>query len=87
MSEQRTLQPTSEQIARAAYLMWEQEGRPHGRDMAHWLKAETQLRASAGRDGHELRRPAQAAQPEPATAKRPGAARRVRSKRPDTVGM
>jgi IS5 family transposase len=80
MSEQRILQPTSEQIARAAYLMWEQEGRPHGRDMAHWLKAETQLKADSNHDAKELRRPGQAAQPEPAAAKRSGFGRRIKTK-------
>jgi len=87
MSEQRILQPTSEQIAHAAYLMWEQEGRPHGRDMAHWLRAETQLKASAIRAAKELRRPGQAALPEPAAAKRPRVARRIKSERSDTAGM
>ena len=26
-----------------AYQLWEQEGRPHGRDQAHWFEAERQL--------------------------------------------
>lgn len=26
-------------VAEAAYLMWLDEGRPHGRDAAHWLAA------------------------------------------------
>ena len=35
---------TAEQIAQRAYLLWEQQGRPHGRDVANWLLAESQLK-------------------------------------------
>ena len=28
-----------ERIAQRAYWIWEQEGRPHGRDLDHWLSA------------------------------------------------
>ena len=37
--------PTPDEIARCAYLIWEREGRPTGREMQHWLEAEAQLRA------------------------------------------
>lgn len=33
-----------EQIATCARLIWEQEGRPVGHELEHWLKAEAQLR-------------------------------------------
>ena len=36
--------PTNEQIAALAYCIWEQEGRPEGRDLEHWRTAEAQLR-------------------------------------------
>jgi hypothetical protein len=74
MSQQRLLQPTSEQIARAAYQLWELEGRPEGRDVAHWLRAETQLRASAdagGSDGRRVTRAGSAAPRRPAATRRP----------------
>lgn len=29
-----------EEIGLIAYQIWEKEGRPHGRDLEHWLKAE-----------------------------------------------
>ena len=29
-----------ETILKKAYEIWEAEGRPHGRDLEHWLKAE-----------------------------------------------
>jgi hypothetical protein len=31
--------PAHEEIARAAYHLWEQEGRPHGRDKENWQQA------------------------------------------------
>jgi hypothetical protein len=36
-------QPSSEPIAALAYSIWEQEGRPHGRDVEHWFQAEARL--------------------------------------------
>ncbi len=30
-----------------AYALWEEEGRPHGRDEAHWAAAEAELFGSA----------------------------------------
>lgn len=33
------------EIARLAYLLWEQNGRPEGRDQFYWLEAEKQLAA------------------------------------------
>jgi hypothetical protein len=37
------MQPESQLISVRAYQLWEQEGRPHGRDQAHWLEAEREL--------------------------------------------
>ena len=39
----RTRTPSEEEIAVAAYFLWEQEGRPHGRDKEHWRRAREQL--------------------------------------------
>lgn len=36
---------THADIATRAYHIWEQEGRPHGRDFDHWLRAEQELAA------------------------------------------
>lgn len=33
-------------IARRAHELWEQEGRPEGRAVEHWLEAERQLRGT-----------------------------------------
>ena len=35
---------TSQDIGARAYEIWEKEGRPHGRDWAHWFEAERMLR-------------------------------------------
>jgi hypothetical protein len=45
--------PTQEDIARRAYEIFEQCGRPQGRDLDHWLKAEGQLKSA--RQGTEQR--------------------------------
>ena len=37
---------TSDQIARRAYLIWEQQGRPAGKEREHWLLAEQELKSS-----------------------------------------
>jgi hypothetical protein len=37
-------EPRLEEIGLAAYFIWEQEGRPQGRDREHWLRAEHSLR-------------------------------------------
>lgn len=37
-----------EQVAVRAYYLWERSGRAHGRDLDHWLQAETQLRRENG---------------------------------------
>jgi hypothetical protein len=38
-------EPTREEVAAAAHSIWEQEGRPEGRAVEHWLKAEIQVRS------------------------------------------
>jgi hypothetical protein len=36
--------PAHEEIARAAYFLWQREGCPHGRDKEHWRQAIEQLK-------------------------------------------
>lgn len=59
---QTTQKPAVADIARTAYFIWEQEGRPHGRDQAHWLQAEKLLTRSgpsaAKSDGKAAAKPA-----------------------------
>lgn len=72
-------EPTHDEIALAAFLSWESEGRPPGRDMEYWCKAESQLRASRVKKAEAAA--AQAALPWPPTTrptrvvKKPAAAR------------
>jgi hypothetical protein len=35
--------PNDDQIRERAYLIWASEGRPHGRDLDHWLRANWEL--------------------------------------------
>jgi hypothetical protein len=35
--------PSTEQIARIAHAIWEEEGRPEGRDHEHWMRAKQLL--------------------------------------------
>jgi hypothetical protein len=44
---------SADAIQRRAYELWENEGRPEGSDMRHWLQAEQELsRPSAGNQGN-----------------------------------
>jgi hypothetical protein len=38
---------TPERIALAAYYIWEQEKRPGGREVEHWLRAESLLQKAS----------------------------------------
>jgi H+-transporting ATPase len=39
-------QITTDQIASRAYSIWEQQGRPAGKESEHWFQAEQQLKSS-----------------------------------------
>jgi hypothetical protein len=50
MEQQQTL--NHDEIAKAAWLIWQQEGCQHGRAQEHWIKAEQQLLvAKSGQSG------------------------------------
>jgi hypothetical protein len=38
--------PTHDEIAMAAFLAWERDGRQPGREMQYWLEAENQIRTA-----------------------------------------
>ena len=59
-------QVTEDQIRETAYLIWLDEGQPHGQDEAHWLKAIDALTPA------KPKRKA-AAKPKASTAKKPRA--------------
>ena len=39
-------EPGHDEIALRAFLIWEREGRPPGREMTYWLQAECEIRAA-----------------------------------------
>ncbi|MBI2678948.1 MAG: DUF2934 domain-containing protein [Candidatus Koribacter versatilis] len=54
-----------DEIRRRAYELYEQDGRHHGRDREHWLRAEAEIlaRASDGRSSENQARDAHAERP------------------------
>ena len=68
--------PTTEEVARRAYEIWQTEGSPTGRDADHWFEAERQLSVSTaarnrpsdsnGRDNGNSQGGGSAADPRPA---------------------
>ncbi len=54
-------EPTEEEIQHAAYFLWEQEGRPAGRDREIWLAARARLVHSAHMRDRAPPRPSAAA--------------------------
>jgi len=52
-------EPTHDQIAQRAYLLWEQSGHPNGRDQELWLQAERELKETrfAGTTGRPTASP------------------------------
>jgi hypothetical protein len=64
----------TERIRQCAYEIWESEGRPLGRDMAHWLRAEARIREG-------LKAPDPTEKPPKPTRKAPAKARPLRGGR------
>jgi hypothetical protein len=57
MEQQQTL--NHDEIAKAAWLIWQQEGCQHGRAQEHWVRAEQQLLAAKnGQSGGAVSFPA-----------------------------
>jgi hypothetical protein len=54
---------SKQDIQTRSYLIWEKEGRPHGRDKEHWFLAERQLAAQAAAPRAASKPPASAAKP------------------------
>ena len=84
------MQPASEQkqtlnceeIAKAAWHIWQQEGCPQGRDLEHWLKAEQQLLAARSKQSGGARDAAAKRKASPAAAKRSAARKSVFALKP-----
>lgn len=70
-------QVSADAISRRAYELWEQEGRPEGSDLRHWLLAEQELNGSRAERSYSAPNPATDA-PRPAAQNgTPPAAARV----------
>lgn len=72
----RYTEPTHDEIALAAFLAWERDGRQPGREMQYWLEAENQIRIArqkkaeaAAAETLDWPRPSRAAQVKKAAAK------------------
>lgn len=37
------------EVATRAYFIWEQEGRPYGKDLDHWFQAEAEIGSEGGK--------------------------------------
>ncbi|HMN86914.1 MAG TPA: DUF2934 domain-containing protein [Bauldia sp.] len=61
--------PDETRVRIRAYAIWEAEGRPHGRDEAHWLEAVRQLLAEEAADVAIPAKPAKAPAKKVAAAK------------------
>jgi hypothetical protein len=85
MSNQSAIQHTSVQIAVCAYLIWEEQGRPHGQHEAHWLQGEKQLKADCAQEASLRSRPDPAAPVEPSVIKPFRPKRRDNSNRREVV--
>ncbi len=55
-NEEKLSFPSNEEIAAAAHLIWEKEGRPNGRDLQDWLEAEAQLLADRQHEASAIKR-------------------------------
>jgi hypothetical protein len=44
------MQPDKVQIADRSYFIWENEGRPEGKALEHWLRAQEELAAETAPD-------------------------------------
>jgi hypothetical protein len=72
-------------VRERAYQIWEREGRPHGRDFEHWVRAQVELTVEAS-NNNNARRSAAPARPRTMAVKstpkasKPAAARKPRSR-------
>jgi hypothetical protein len=66
--ESATQPATREQIEARAYTIWENEGKPHGRDVAHWCQAKQEVLANQKGGSASIESTSAPATPEPEAA-------------------
>lgn len=64
------MENVEDRIRRRAYEIWEQEGRPHGREVDHWLQAAREIAATEGHGGGGQAAEPTAGPPKPAARTR-----------------
>jgi hypothetical protein len=76
---------SNDAVRERAYQIWEREGRPHGRDFEHWVRAQVELTVEARSNSNNPKKSAAptrsrstAARATPAKASKPAAARKPR---------
>jgi len=70
-------------IREQAYFLWEQEGRPEGRETEYWMRAKLALTAGSQMNALVEPAPKRAAKPGAAATKaRPGSAKAEAAKKP-----
>lgn len=58
-----TIEPTESEIQYAAFLLWEEQGRPTGRDLEIWLEAKERLKHILPHHGWDAHRAKKAGHP------------------------
>ncbi|MEM6636155.1 MAG: DUF2934 domain-containing protein [Pseudomonadota bacterium] len=61
--------PTEDQIAEAAFFIWQSEGQPEGKSQEHWYRAVAALKSRTAETAKPKRRAAKKAAPKTAAAK------------------
>lgn len=77
MNQLNTAQPTHDEIALHAFLIWEKEGRQPGREQTYWLQAEAQLRQTRQQQAEAAAKAARTWPPQTAAAPRLATARAI----------
>lgn len=77
MNPLNTAQPTHDEIALHAFLIWEKEGRQPGREQTYWLQAEAQLRLTRQQQAEAAAKAARTWPPQTAAAPKLSTARAI----------
>lgn len=67
MPQATTITKNEAEVGLRAYRIWEAEGKPHGKDFDHWLKAEAELMSEV-KPAHKRATPKNTAKASPKSA-------------------
>lgn len=71
-------------VRERAYALWERDGKPHGRSVDYWLKAERELMPEPLSKGPQARKPAARKTVAKANGKAPAAVKAAAKAKPST---